>query len=300
MTTYSQFKEEIAGLFDVSETVQTIEKISASKILSLKKQNQAQEDYFKNLNDILFALSKFYTSSIHPLFKKRKKGKKILLVISSNKGLVGGMWHKITESALQNAQKYDGYIVIGSKAQEFLSEGRGNIKDKIIKKFNFEDILSLETGEILQKYLFSLFEKDKQIQSIDIIYPDFVSISKQDMKKVQFLPFDFEQNQIIKNQEKEKKQKTKNNDEAKSKIGLPIFGSSKEQIFSILIEKYIASFLYKVLLEAKLSEYSARTVEMENAYEKSKEMTSQKEKEFRKENRKKSTQRQLENFNYKK
>ena len=78
--------------------------------------------------------------------------------------------------------------------------------------------------------------------------------------------------------------------------GLPIFGSSKKEIFNILLKKYIDVFFLEIFLEAKLSEFSSRTIEAEHASSKSKDIIKSLQLSFVKERRKSSTQGQLESF----
>jgi len=283
MKTYSEFKKEIGGIKDVSEVVKTIEKISASKIHFLRKEIEGLEQYSVNLKFFLQRLLCFYSAYKSPLLEKRIYGKRVLLVVTSNKGLVGGLWHRTISRVLRKYDDYDHYIVIGKKGIEYMAEE----KIVVLKHFAFEeDSPRKEEIHEVSKYLFQLFEANR-IKVIDVLYPDFISVSEQKIRNIPFLPFDLES-------------KTVDGGTSQESIGFPIFGSSKRKLFENLLKKYINSFFYQLILEMKLSEYSARAVEMENAFEKSKDLIKEKEHFFLKEKRKSSTQKQLESFNCKK
>ncbi len=134
----------------------------------------------------------------------------------------------------------------------------------------------------ISKYIFDIF-KNEDYEQIDIIYPSFISLAEQKCLVVPFLPFSFEGDLTKKRKESEE-------------LGLPIFEPSKVRIFRQALEKYIKVFLYKIILEAKLSEFSARTVAMEHASEKTKKLIARLNLSFRKERRRLVTQRQIESF----
>ena len=91
MKSYTEYQEEISGIKDVSETISTIEKIAATRVLSLKDKSSSLNSYTENLENILYRLNQFYAYKNNFLLKNKKSGEKILLVITSDKTLVGGL-----------------------------------------------------------------------------------------------------------------------------------------------------------------------------------------------------------------
>ena len=76
--------------------------------------------------------------------------------------------------------------------------------------------------------------------------------------------------------------------------GLPIIEPSPREIFGQLLKNFISVFFIEIILEAKLSEFSARTVTAENAVVKSNELTRKITLDMLKAHRMSVTQKQLE------
>jgi len=282
MKHYSEFKKELNGIKDVSETLKSIEKISASKVKTIKNKILNLEKYTLEIFNLLNRLSLFYKNNKNFLLTKRKSGKKILLVIMGEKGLVGPLWQKITSKTLLEKNNYDSILVVGKKGYQKLLEV--NINPELFFSFSEKNDLD-ENINILNKKIIEYFKKN-HIKKIDIIYAKSISISEQEIKKEKLLPFTFEKENNDKNQ--------------KIVIGFPIFDTSKKILFEKLIKKYIKTFFYKIILNSKLSENSNKTIEMEHAKEKSNIEINKLIKNYKKDKRKKVNQSQLEMISTKK
>lgn len=270
MKSYITYKNQIEGFKDVLETVKATEKIAASYIHFLRKKVSSINTYLLEIEKILSRLSSFYKKKSNPLLQKRKRGKKALVILTGDKGLVRGLWHKVINTFLEKIKMYQSIIVIGAKGEKYLKEE--NVQ--IVKSF------TAEKGEInsITNYIFSEFRKE-EFSQVNILYPSFVSLAQQTPNFVLFLPFEFEKDE-----------------EKKAGEGFPIFEPSKEKVFDNLLEKYIGSFFYKIFLETKLSELSARTVAMEHAKAKTEELIGKLMLDYTKQRRRIITQRQLESF----
>jgi F-type H+-transporting ATPase subunit gamma len=276
MKTYLKYKSQIQGFNDVLATVKTTEKIAASSIHFLKEKAKNLQLYSSQIEKILAGLSLFYSAKSCPFLEKRAAGEKLLIVITSDKGLVGGLWHRLVSFLLTKTKDYQTIAVIGRKGQRYLRE------EKISLSKSFLGISSQETEKI-KDYLFDRFKK-REIAQVDIIYPKFISLAQQEPVLVAFLPFEFNFEQ--------KSEELLN----QSNIGLPIFEPSKRKIFDELLERYIQVSFDKILLEAKLAELAARTVAMEHASAKTEELIRQLSLAYFKERRRAVTQKQLESF----
>ncbi|NCF75199.1 MAG: hypothetical protein GWO87_01790 [Xanthomonadaceae bacterium] len=274
MKSYIKYKDQIEGFKDVSETVKTVEKIAASSIHFLKQETFNLNVYASEIEKVLAWLSIFYQKKDHPLLKKRNNGNKELIIVTGNKGLDGGLWHKIITTFIEKRKQYQSIIVIGVKGKNYLDEELIHITKSFA---GLSDIPQKEETEYITNYIFNEF-KQKKLLKIDILYPHFVSLAEQEAKLSSLLPFEFETT------------------EEKNKDGLPIFEPSKKKIFNNLLQKYVELFFYKIMMETKLSEFSARTVAMEHANTKIDDFIQKSTLDYTKQRRRIITQRQLESF----
>ncbi len=282
MKHYSEFKKEVNGIIDVKETLKSLEKISASKVKIIKNKINSLELYTTEIYFLLKKVLVFYNDEGNILINPKKDGCKILLVITGEKGLVGSLWQKIIDKTKDIEKKYDKILVIGKKGFDKMVEEK--ITSELFFSFSEENLFD-ENIKTVNKKIIDKF-KEKNINNIDILYSYSKSLSEQEIKLERLLPFKFEKKETKEEQEKKE-------------IGFPIFGSSKKKIFEDLLEKYIKTFFYKIILNSKLSENSSKTLEMEHAAEKSKKVIKGLKNTFRKENRKKINQAQLETISAK-
>lgn len=269
------YKNEIRGFEDVSATVKLVEKIAASSVHRLKKEVANLNIHTTAIEAALSRLSLFYEANDHPLLQKRT-GKNALVILTAEKGLVGGLWHKIVNSYLENIKHYNFVIIIGAKGESYLKEENA----PILKFFTGSAAIPLdEEIRPIVNYIFSEFTKGTFAQ-VDVLYPQFISLAEQQPTYVSFLPFNF---------------KIKKYDYIR-KNGLPIFEPSQKKIFNRFLENYISIFFNNIVMEAKLSELSSRMVAMERASSKTDELVKKIAFDYTKQRHLRTTQKQIESF----
>ena len=278
MKTYLAHKNEIEGFKDVADTVKTVEKIAATSIHFLKQEVLNLNSYILNTEKVLKRAQLFYSKKDSPLLNKKMKGNEALVVLTGDKGLVGGLWHDVIAKFLDDNAKYKYIIVVGAKGSQYLDEE--NIKVFNIFK-GLPDIPMDNEIKNISNYIFDKF-KDDTFSSVDILYPSFISLAEQKSVFVNFLPFTFE--------------KVKENITTDKTLGIPIFEPSKRDIFENILQKYVQIYFYKIIMEGKLSELSARTVSMEHATEKTNESIRKFTLDYTKDRHRFITQKQLESF----
>ncbi len=282
MKNFLKLKLEIQGFKDVDETIKATENIAASYIRQLKQKVINLDVYILELSRLLTRLSRFYHDKSHPLPRQKNNHRKeALLIISSDKALVGGLHHNLINFLLKQKKIYKSLIVIGNKGKQYLDE------EKIIIHKLFLDIPAIPSGEDIKQithYLFNEFTQNN-FSKIQILYPEFISLTEQRPILLNFLPFEFN----IKNNERSNASDIK-------PFGLPIFDSSKKVIFNYSLQKYIEVYFYKIIMEARLSEFSARTIAMEYASEKTTRLIQKTTLNYFKERKKSMTQKQLLTF----
>ena len=289
MKNYLKYKDEIGGFTDVLETVKTVEKIAASSIHTLKAQVKILGEYKTELSSILKRLLLYTGDTAHPLLQKKTAGKKALLVIGGEKGLVGPLHRQLVSTCMANAGDYDLFYALGKKIAGLLTEEGLEIK----QKFGHESELpTSQDVETCTNYFFDAFKKGEFVK-LDIIFPSFVSLSVQETISIQFLPFTFNVKKLDGAEAGSEKAAP---EEPEKPEGLPIFEPDAGQIFRWLLERYIGIFFHEIIMEAKLSELAARTVSMENASGKARQFIRKLKLVFLKERKKAATQKQLESF----
>ena len=136
----------------------------------------------------------------------------------------------------------------------------------------------------MYRYLEENFIKGN-FRSVSVLYFKSASIGEQQPLCVPFLPF-------VPSVNYNDKEVTVSD----TTLGWPIIESSVPDLLDNLFKSFIQARLYSFLLEARLSELSARTVSMEHAAQKTKEVVEQLQLQHARQRRHVSTQKQLESF----
>ena len=141
-------------------------------------------------------------------------------------------------------------ICIGKKSHDYFKRRDYNIIDSYRDFWNTLDInMALKIGEIvIEKYL------NKEIDAVEVIYNEFVSVASQKIICKSFLPITYEADE-------------------KKPCEL-LYEPSKEGVVKTLIPKHLNVQLWQFLLESNASEQAARMVAMENATDNAGEMIS--------------------------
>jgi F-type H+-transporting ATPase subunit gamma len=274
MKTYLVYKGQVQGFEDVLDTVKMVEKVAASSVHFWKQSVINLDVYTGEVRRILTRLASFYRMKEHPFWKKGFSGKRLRVVLTGNKGLVGDLWHRVINSFLAVAKQSQLVVAVGSK-------GAGYLKEEGVRPLrsfvSADDIFQPKEVEEIAGYLISQFRQGK-VSGVDIFYPQFISLAEQEPFLFQFLPLEV----------------TLSGEERAS--GLPIFEPSKTKIFDKLMQKYLIASFYRIVMETKLSELAARTVAMEQAATKTQSLISKLSLDYAKGRRRIVTQRQLESF----
>lgn len=275
MKSFLDFKNDLEGLEDVLGTVKTVEKIAASRIRLFRSVSDSASKHAEAIEKVLSALVGHIGARDNPLLAVRPHLPRMAVLVTGDKGLVGGLYRKTFGEFVATASGA-AVVVLGSKGAELLAdEGVSPVRTFP----GIEDVPSPHDLEPIASYLIGAF-LDGSYGAIDVVYPRYDTLTTQQPVTLRYLPF-------VAGGGAGKE------DEAP---GLPIYAAGRDRLFGWLLRRHMESYLTMVLLEAKLSELSARTVETENAAEKTRKAIAGARSGYLKSRRRAMTQRQLESF----
>lgn len=265
-------KAKIEATKRMHTVTRAMEAVSAAKMRKTQQAAFNGRPYARAALSVLARLSGSSSAKAHPLTQVREVRKTALVVITSDRGLAGGLNSGVTRAAVNAISGRDqGSISVfayGKKGEEFFR----NSGYAITRAFeNRQDVIQLSAMETLAEELSNGFLAGEYDEVI-AVYSDFRSTFEQVPSVRQLLPLTLESvSQIV---EHIRPARGKWSDEAmlESPQAYSI-EPSPEEVLSILIPRLVAISLYVMLLEGKASEHSARMVAMKNASDKSKERT---------------------------
>lgn len=260
-----QIRRRIRTSKNIAQITKAMEMVAASKMRRAQQQALAGQPYSLELRSVINRLTKMIDPELHPLLRHNASvSKRLIVVISSDKGLAGGLNTNIFIAMERYVRKQTtdrDYITIGRKARDYVAKSKVNLIASFTglgDRPRSEDISPISTL-IIDSFM------SGQYAAVDVIYPEFISTLVQKPHTINLLPlttpeeieglYGISESQL----------------ESKSEYS---FEPNAAEILDWLLPYYVGNRLYQIILESAASEHSARMVAMKNARESASELVS--------------------------
>ncbi len=250
MPSQRQLKGRIRSVKSTKQITRAMQMVAASKMRRAQEAQKATADYTDAANELLSHLAGQGTTDDHPLFAVREVKKRLLLVITSDKGLAGAYNANILKRYLnevradQQADIETETITIGRKASQFTAR----LKDIQIRG-TYDDMSEEPEGSELHAILATATDlfRTGEVDAVDVIYTDFVSSLTQTATLQRILPAGYTETEISQSVRNAK------------------YEPSTDAVLEGVVYRLVGAQIYQALLDARASEHSMRMVAMKNA-----------------------------------
>ena len=245
MATLIVLKRRIKTAKNVSKTTKAMQLISASKLKKAQEAAVLSKPYVGKLDELSKRLSqKVDRENMSEYMKKPEStNSKLILVISPDKGLCGGLVTNLVREVINMENKNKNvYISVGKKAETYLS----SFGKEIIASFPFGTTLpAFDTIYPIAKIVNDYFLQ-KKVNEVIIVTTKFVSVFSQVVHISSLLPISLskEKDIIVSDMQ---------------------FEPSTEELLPDLLNHYLEMMLYQSFLEAYASEQASRMIAMKSA-----------------------------------
>lgn len=274
MATLLILKRRIKTAKNVSKTTKAMQMIAVSKLKKAQDAATASKPYVQKLDFLSKSLTqKMEKDNLHEYMKEREGiNSKLLIVISPDKGLCGGLVTNLIKEVLHyNASGKIYYLTIGKKAENSVS----SLNKEILASFPFGTSLpQFDTVYPIAKIVSEYFLQNK-VSEVKILSTKFSSVFTQIPQFNTLLP-------------------VKLNDEIKEKNSTTLFEPNLEELLPDLLEHYLDMVIYQSLLESYASEQAARMMAMKNATDNALDIISELQLEYNKTRQEKITNELLD------
>lgn len=265
-----QIKNKIIATLKTGKVTKAMEAVSAVKMRKSQQKALVGRPYVHSAMRILARLADSHDGLAHPLARKRERGKRLLIIVTSDKGLAGSVNSAVLKRVdhTLEAHRETDVVCIGRKASEYAR--RQNLK-VLYEHVNVSDDVSLEDVSQISSLVVTQFAEGAY-EGVDVVYQNFLSTFEQEPVKRQVLPLDTTEIQAIIDGIKPWAG-MKNHVESEVQISTTYtIEPSPEEVLNTLIPQLVRIVVYHALIESKASEHSARMVAMKNATDNSKEL----------------------------
>jgi len=257
MANIRQIKRRIKTAKNISQITKALELVSASKMKKAQAAALAGKLYALKIYEMVMRLANKQTLSDHPLLTIPKPtGRRLLIIISSNKGLCGGLNTVLFRSILSKypSLEHVDVVTVGSKGSDFISR----LGHKVIADFSQtgsrEQIVPALIQMVTEKFIAGLYD------GVDVVSNEFLSIARLVPRKKTLLPLTLQGIDT-----------TTSTKDAKEFLIEP----TVKEVFDALLPHYLENQVRDALLQAEASEHSARMLAMHNATENAKSLSSE-------------------------
>lgn len=267
MANLRDIRRRIKSVKSTSQITKAMELVSAAKMKKAQNQALAGRDYADKLNKVLVNLKDNTDEESHPLLGKREGGKELMLVISTQRGLCGGLNTNLLKKVRREASEGTEYVTVGKKLRQSIAKSGG----KIVTDWEVSDPVPFNDAKPIAKFLTDQFLSGGY-DKISVAFNNFVSTLTQTPHVSQLLPI--EAGSLAEKQDYEGVGKggIGETEEAAALNMDYEFEPSAEGVLDKLLPLYINFQIYQMLVEARASEHSARMVSMKAATDNAKKM----------------------------
>ena len=270
-------RRRIKSVKSTAQITRAMQMVAASKMSRAQQVALAGRAYAEELNCMLASVRGALVNEeiSHPLLEKREERQPCVLLITTDKGLCGGLNTNLFKEAA-NLPSHAHFISIGRKGRQFLARVHRNL----VADFEFKENITHDAIKPVVNFLMSRF-LNREADSIHILYPDFINTLVQRPRLIKLLPIaDLSQIQATTALDNHQASQTASMDSThQQQQGLPgqqeqnyLFEPNLFYILDKLLPYYIDFMFYQIMLDARAAEHSARMVAMKNASDNAREI----------------------------
>jgi len=252
MPSTRDIRRRIKSVKNTAQITKAMQMVAASKMRKAQQAALAGRPYAQLMNKVLAAVAAENTGESHPFLEQREGARRCVILISTDKGLCGGL----NSNLMREAAKFDPgavFIAAGRKGSQFLAR----TQRRMVAEFTYRDAPLFSEARAIAKFAGGLFLKG-EVDRVDILFTNFVSTLVQKPETRRLLPI----SEVA---------AVKAGMGAERAGALPeepgefLFEPSRARVLAALLPHSLDFQIYQILLEAKASEHSARMVAMKNA-----------------------------------
>jgi len=248
-------RRRIKSIKNTAQITKAMQMVAAAKMRKAQQAALAGHPYAAMLNKVLADLHQRADSALHPLLEVREVKKELVLVISTDKGLCGGLNTNLLREISQFDAARTTFVTSGRKGVQFLNR----TKKTILADFPLNEKISMAETKAVSKFLIEKFISG-EFDKISVLYTRFVSTLNLIPTIRTLLPISAED--IAK----------KGEEKPQEDLTDYLYEPSPAGVLDTILPQYVHFQVYQMLLDSRASEQSSRMVAMKNATDNAKQL----------------------------
>jgi F-type H+-transporting ATPase subunit gamma len=248
MPSARDFRRRIKSVTSTAQITRAMQMVAASRM------GRAQEAALttRPFGQLLYRIQRHATTHAvdftHPLLEVRPVRKRAVILFGTDKGLCGALNNNLFRLAAQFDPGTTQFIAAGTRAAQFIAATHG----RLAAEFTFSDSPRFDEARPIAALARDLFVK-REVDQVQVVATRFINTMTQEPGVFEFLPIG------------DIKQLDMPGADVAPDVPEFLFEFSAADVLGYLFGHYLNIYVYRVMLEAKASEHSARMVAMKNA-----------------------------------
>lgn len=252
MANTRDIRRRIKSIRSTAQITKAMQMVAASKMRKAQQHALAGRPYAELMNRVLVSLQKRTNPQLHPLLEIRPLKKELVLIISTDKGLCGGLNTNLFREAANFDQIKTAFVVSGKKARQFIAR----TKRELLADFELKDSPSFVESKPLSKFCLEKFLR-REVDKVSVLFTHFINTISQRAVVQTLLP--------ISSFDLPKGASTEESTQDLDPMLGYVFEPKAEELLDVVLPYYIQYQVFQMILDARASEHSARMVAMKNA-----------------------------------
>ena len=247
-----ELRRRIRSITSTAQITRAMQMVASSKMFKAQQSTLMTRPFAQLMYRIQRHATTRAREFTHPLLEVREVRKRAVILVGTDKGLCGALNTNVFRLAAQFDPATTLFITAGKRASQFVAHTRR----QLVAEFTFTDSPRMAEARPIANFARDLFLKG-EVDEVKVVGTLFINTLSQKAAAIEFLPIGEIKGLKLPGAESEA--------DLASDTTEFLFEPGPEAVLSFLLGLYLNVVIYRVLLEAKASEQSARMVGMKNA-----------------------------------
>jgi F-type H+-transporting ATPase subunit gamma len=252
MASPRELRPRITSIASTAQITRAMQMVAAAKMRKAQQATLMTRPFAQLLYRFQRRATTHARDFTHPLLEVRDVHKRAVILVGTDKGLCGALNTNLFRVAAQFDPATTVFITAGKRAAQFVARTRR----QLTAEFSFTDSPRFAEARPIASMARDMFLKG-EVDQVQVVATRFVNTLTQRAGAVEFLPIGEIKGLKIPGAESEA--------DLTADTTEYVFEPSPEATLSFLFGLYLNVLIYRVLLEARASEQSARMVAMKGA-----------------------------------
>lgn len=251
MASLQDIRRRIKSVKSIQQITNAMNMVATSRLRRAKEAAVANKPYADKMAQVVSDIAANAGDFSHPLLEKRTEGKRLILVLASDKGLAGAYASNAFKEAVAGIEDKSNteIVAVGRKTDAFFRNRDYEVAKSYI---GISERPSYDNAKEIAVDLISRFVSG-EVKEISMVYTRFVSAISCVPETVQLLPFGNLAGQGGTHAEY-------------------IYEPDAQSVLGYMLPQYLVTTIYAALLQAAASELSSRMNAMSNATDNAQEL----------------------------